>query len=83
MCRRLLRPLNFCPESLDDVCLLHQHEKQLHDDEKELGDIRDTLLGESDEVYAIQARMVKELFKCLLKIKKLLLSSSHSPNTSK
>ena len=70
--------------SPDDVCLLHQHEEQLCDHKKELGDVRDSLLtqelDESDELISLQARLEKELFDCSLKIKKLLLSSSHPPD---
>ena len=82
----ITKAIGSLPGSPDDVCLLHQYEEQLRDHKKELGGIHDTLLSqdldESDELYAIQARFEKELFDCLLKIKKLLLSSSRPPGST-
>ena len=66
----------------DDVCLLCQYEEQLGDFEKELGDIRNSLLSldlkESDELCTSQTNLEKGIFDCSLEIKKLLHASSHA-----
>ena len=72
-----------------DVCLLRQYEEELSDCKKQLADVRNSLMSldleESDELSTLQATLEGEIFDCSLRVKKLLLASTHksgSPTSS-
>ena len=72
-----------------DVCLLRQYEEELCDCKKQLADVRNSLMSldleESDELSTLQATLEGEIFDCSLRVKKLLLASTHksgSPTSS-
>ena len=68
-----------------DVCLLQQYEEQLRDLKVELGGVSSGLLvvelDDWDDLCVLQATLENEMFSCGLKIKKLLASTRHLPDT--
>ena len=68
----------------DDICLLYQHQEQLSDLKKELGEIRNSLLSlrDCDELNILQAEAEQALFDCSLKIKKTLRSQDSPQSTA-
>ena len=71
----------------DDACLLKQHEEQLSEFKKELGDVQTSLLSldleDEDEVLQLQSAVERTIFDCSLNIKKLLhtqVNASLSPD---
>ena len=68
-----------------DVCLLRQYEEELSDCKKQLADVRNSLMSldleELDELSTLQATLEGEIFDCSVRVKKLLLASTHKSSS--
>lgn len=71
------------PTETDDTCLLKQHEEQLSEFKKELGDVRTSLLSLDleDEVLQLQSSVEKTIFDCSLSIRKPLHTQATSTSS--
>ena len=70
----------------DSVCLLHQHQEQLSDLKKELGETRHSLLSlelnDGGKLDGLQTSVEEALFDCSLSIKKALRSQDKDHPTA-
>ena len=86
--KKALSSINSAIEKLgtdaDSVCLLHQHQEQLADIKREIGDINSSLLSlnlaDGDKLTLLQTEVEQAIFNCSLNVKKALRSRDGEPS---